>query len=75
MMAATVDKAVSHGTPAVSFEFFPPNDDGMEQLLWESIQRLAPRFRLTPAAPGLARQLPITPDRVQSHGLPLGPAL
>ena len=26
----------------VSFEFFPPNDDGMEQLLWESIQRLAP---------------------------------
>jgi methylenetetrahydrofolate reductase (NADPH) len=42
MMAATVDKAVSRGTPAVSFEFFPPNDDGMEQLLWESIQRLAP---------------------------------
>jgi methylenetetrahydrofolate reductase (NADPH) len=27
---------------AVSFEFFPPNDDGMAQLLWESIQRLAP---------------------------------
>ncbi|MGI9246024.1 MAG: methylenetetrahydrofolate reductase [Steroidobacteraceae bacterium] len=26
----------------VSFEFFPPNDDGMEQLLWESIERLAP---------------------------------
>lgn len=43
--------------------------------LMATIQRLAPRFRLTPAAPGLARQLPITPDRVQSHGLPLGPAL
>ena len=27
---------------AVSFEFFPPSDDGMAQLLWESIQRLAP---------------------------------
>ena len=27
---------------SVSFEFFPPNDDGMAQLLWESIQRLAP---------------------------------
>ncbi|MBK6453043.1 MAG: methylenetetrahydrofolate reductase [Proteobacteria bacterium] len=42
MMAATADKTVTRGTPAVSFEFFPPNDDGMEQLLWESIQRLAP---------------------------------
>jgi methylenetetrahydrofolate reductase (NADPH) len=28
--------------PSVSFEFFPPGDVGMEQLLWESIQRLAP---------------------------------
>jgi len=27
---------------SVSFEFFPPNDDGMAQLLWESIERLAP---------------------------------
>jgi methylenetetrahydrofolate reductase (NADPH) len=26
----------------VSFEFFPPNDPGMEQTLWASIQRLAP---------------------------------
>jgi len=26
----------------VSFEFFPPNDAGMEQTLWASIQRLAP---------------------------------
>jgi len=27
---------------AVSFEFFPPNDEEMEQTLWASIQRLAP---------------------------------
>jgi methylenetetrahydrofolate reductase (NADPH) len=26
----------------VSFEFFPPNDEKMEQTLWASIQRLAP---------------------------------
>jgi len=26
----------------VSFEFFPPNDDVMEQTLWHSIERLAP---------------------------------
>jgi methylenetetrahydrofolate reductase (NADH) len=26
----------------VSFEFFPPKDDQMEQTLWESIERLAP---------------------------------
>ena len=26
----------------VSFEFFPPNDEAMEQTLWSSIQRLAP---------------------------------
>ncbi len=26
----------------VSFEFFPPNDESMEQTLWDSIQRLAP---------------------------------
>jgi methylenetetrahydrofolate reductase (NADPH) len=27
---------------AVSFEFFPPNDEAMDQTLWTSIQRLAP---------------------------------
>jgi methylenetetrahydrofolate reductase (NADPH) len=27
---------------AVSFEFFPPNDDGMAAQLWSSVQRLAP---------------------------------
>lgn len=26
----------------VSFEFFPPNNEKMEQVLWDSIQRLAP---------------------------------
>src|SRR5471032_2661997 len=26
----------------VSFEFFPPKDDAMEKILWESIERLAP---------------------------------
>jgi methylenetetrahydrofolate reductase (NADPH) len=42
MMAASVDRAAQAGRAAVSFEFFPPGDVGMEQLLWESIQRLAP---------------------------------
>jgi methylenetetrahydrofolate reductase (NADPH) len=27
---------------AVSFEFFPPGDEAMEQVLWRSIERLAP---------------------------------
>lgn len=27
---------------AVSFEFFPPNDEGMARQLWDSVQRLAP---------------------------------
>ena len=27
----------------VSFEFFPPNDEAMEQTLWASIERLAPQ--------------------------------
>ena len=29
-------------TPLVSFEFFPPKTDAMEQTLWQAIQRLAP---------------------------------
>ena len=33
MMAATVDKAAPRGVPAVSFEFFPPGDEGMEHAL------------------------------------------
>src|SRR5690348_18510657 len=31
---------------SVSFEFFPPKDEAMEKVLWESIERLAP---LTPS--------------------------
>jgi methylenetetrahydrofolate reductase (NADPH) len=31
-----------HRRIAVSFEFFPPKDEGMENILWESIERLAP---------------------------------
>jgi methylenetetrahydrofolate reductase (NADPH) len=30
------------GPVRVSFEFFPPNDEAMEQTLWASLQRLAP---------------------------------
>src|SRR5271154_5909608 len=28
--------------PIVSFEFFPPSDEAMAQLLWQSVERLAP---------------------------------
>src|SRR3989337_3079991 len=30
------------GWPTVSFEFFPPKGEAMEQTLWESVERLAP---------------------------------
>jgi len=44
----------------VSFEFFPPNDEKMEQTLWQSIQRLkplAPRFvSVTYGADGSTRE-------------------
>ncbi len=30
------------GRPRVSFEFFPPKDEQMEQTLWASVQRLTP---------------------------------
>lgn len=30
------------GVPQVSFEFFPPNTPEMEDLLWQSVRRLAP---------------------------------
>jgi 5,10-methylenetetrahydrofolate reductase len=33
----------------VSFEFFPPNDEAMEQTLWASIERLAPLYTLNRA--------------------------
>jgi methylenetetrahydrofolate reductase (NADPH) len=31
-----------HSRPTVSFEFFPPKDETMEQTLWQSVDRLAP---------------------------------
>jgi methylenetetrahydrofolate reductase (NADPH) len=31
-----------HGRIGVSFEFFPPKDEAMEQVLWASVERLAP---------------------------------
>lgn len=31
-----------HNRISVSFEFFPPKDEAMEQTLWESVTRLAP---------------------------------
>ncbi len=46
--------------PAVSFEFFPPNSEKMEAMLWESIERLAvlkPRFvSVTYGADGSTRE-------------------
>lgn len=30
------------GAPQISFEFFPPKNDAMEERLWDSISRLAP---------------------------------
>src|SRR5215470_13743911 len=30
------------GRIGVSFEFFPPNSEEMDRILWESIERLAP---------------------------------
>lgn len=39
-----IGNAVSklRGRPTVSFEFFPPKDEQMEQTLWQSVDRLAP---------------------------------
>ncbi|MGY0789819.1 methylenetetrahydrofolate reductase [Azospirillum argentinense] len=33
---------MTSGTPSVSFEFFPPKTEKMEQSLWQAIQRLSP---------------------------------
>jgi methylenetetrahydrofolate reductase (NADPH) len=33
---------MTSATPLVSFEFFPPKTEAMEQSLWQAIQRLAP---------------------------------
>lgn len=49
-----------HSAPSVSFEFFPPNTEAMEDTLWQSIQRLsglAPRFvSVTYGADGSTRE-------------------
>lgn len=37
-----LEYAVSAPPPKVSFEFFPPKNEAMEQRLWQSILRLAP---------------------------------
>jgi methylenetetrahydrofolate reductase (NADH) len=46
MMQASVRPSrfmpAGHGRIGVSFEFFPPKDEGMEKILWESIERLKP---------------------------------
>ena len=45
VMNSLVRRAVSRagtGRIGVSFEFFPPNTEEMEKILWESIERLAP---------------------------------
>src|SRR5690606_29056173 len=48
------------GRPTVSFEFFPPKDEQMEQVLWQSVQRLTslqPRFvSVTYGADGSTRE-------------------
>ncbi len=50
----------SANKPSVSFEFFPPNSEKMEAMLWESIKRLAelePRFvSVTYGADGSTRE-------------------
>ena len=35
-------KPAGHNRIATSFEFFPPKDEAMEKVLWESVERLAP---------------------------------
>jgi methylenetetrahydrofolate reductase (NADPH) len=51
---------ITKNSPAVSFEFFPPNTDAMDATLWESIERLAdlePRFvSVTYGADGSTRE-------------------
>ena len=45
MTEDTLPTTESHdlsGTPAISFEFFPPKTEEMERSLWETIKRLAP---------------------------------
>jgi methylenetetrahydrofolate reductase (NADPH) len=56
----TVPSLHGGGTPQVSFEFFPPKTEKMEEALWKAIRRLAPlapRFvSVTYGAGGSTRQ-------------------
>lgn len=42
MTATLLETAFTTKVPGISFEFFPPKTDEMEQKLWEAITRLAP---------------------------------
>jgi len=50
------------GDASVSFEFFPPKTEKMEEQLWHAIETLAP------LGPRLAR-----PGRFHAHGCTSGP--
>ncbi|MDX1480400.1 MAG: methylenetetrahydrofolate reductase [Woeseiaceae bacterium] len=60
MMASAAPGTAESTAPAVSFEFFPPNSEAMEQTLWASIKRLEnlrPRFvSVTYGADGSTRE-------------------
>ena len=58
--ASATAGSIQAGSTQVSFEFFPPNTEAMEQTLWQSIERLsvlAPRFiSVTYGADGSTRE-------------------
>jgi methylenetetrahydrofolate reductase (NADPH) len=66
------------GPPLVSFEFFPPKTDEMEQKLWQTIERLewlAPRFvSVTYGAGGSTRERTHSTVTRIRHETPLEPA-
>lgn len=60
VITSGLQKAVMADSPSISFEFFPPKTEAMEQQLWKNIARLAPlnpRFvSVTYGAGGTTRQ-------------------